>query len=105
MAPLTELLLDVWRATGHHTEITASTPHIAHILRHHMPVQQMLVRRIDLERSCIETVGVGPDSSVPRALVDRNDCAPALLQRLVAWCHHGQVTQWQPRDRTDRALA
>ena len=103
--PLKELMLDVWRETGRHPEIAASTPNIAQLLGHWMPVQQLLVRRIEPGRSCIETVGVGPDRSLPRSPVDRSDCAPASVQRLLAWCHHGEVTRWQHGGRTDRALA
>jgi len=105
MDQLKELGLDVWRETGRHPEIATSAPNIAQLLGHWMPVKQVLVRRIEPERACIETVGVGPAGSVPRSLGDRSDCAPAHLQRLLAWCRDGQVTRWQHGGRTDRALA
>ncbi len=62
MDQLKEFVLDAWRATGRHTEIATLTTHIARLLGRWVPVQQVLVRRIEPERGCIETVGVGPDS-------------------------------------------
>src|SRR5712691_7402033 len=100
-----EFMLDAWRATGRHTEIATSTTHIAQLLRRWVPVQQVLVRRIEPERGCIETVGLGLDSSSLRHLGDRSDCAHAHLQRLMAWCHRGEATRWRHGGRTDRALA
>jgi hypothetical protein len=40
-----------------------------------------------------------------RPLGDRSDCAQAPLQRLLAWCRHGEVTRWRRGGRTDRTLA
>src|SRR5262249_6621001 len=105
MNRLKELMVDVWRETGRQPEIAVSTLDIAQLLGHWMPVQQVLVRRIEPERACIETVGVGPEGALPRSLGDRSDCAPAHLERLLAWCHRGEVTRWPHSGRTDRALA
>ena len=77
MDQLKEFMLDAWRATGRHTDIATLTTHIAQLLGHWVPVQQVLVRRIEPERGCIETVGVGPDSLPLRPLGDRSDCAHA----------------------------
>jgi hydrogenase-4 transcriptional activator len=105
MNQLKELMLDAWRATGRHTDIATLTTHIAQLLGRWVPVQQVLVRRIEPERGCIETVGVGPDSFPLRPLGDRSDCAHAPLQRLLAWCRHGEVTRWRHGGSTDRTLA
>jgi len=105
MNQLQELMLDAWRATGRHTDIATLTTHIAQLLGRWVPVQQVLVRRIEPERGCIETVGVGPDSFPLRPLGDRSDCAHAPLQRLLAWCRHGEVTRWRHGGSTDRTLA
>ena len=88
MDQLKEFMLDTWRATGRHTDIATLTTHIAQLLGRWVPVQQVLVRRIEPERGCIETVSVGPDSFPLRPLGDRSDCAHAPLQRLLAWCRH-----------------
>jgi hydrogenase-4 transcriptional activator len=105
MDQLKEFMLDAWRATGRHTDIATLTTHIAQLLGRWVPVRQVLVRRIEPERGYIETVGVGPDSFPLRPLGNRSDCAHAPLQRLLAWCRHGEVTQWRHDGRTDRTLA
>ncbi len=51
----------------------------------------MLVRRIDLQRSCIETVGTGaPAAAVPPEHT-RSGCTPTELENLLAWCRGGEV--------------
>ncbi len=45
MDQLTEFMLDVWRATGRHTDIATLTTHIAQLLGHWVPVQQVLMHR------------------------------------------------------------
>src|SRR5215468_8151815 len=105
MDQLIEFMLEAWRATGHHTDIATLTTHLAQLLGRWVPMQQVLVRRIEPERGCIETVGVGPDSLPLWPLGDRSDCTHAPLQRLLAWCRHGKVTRWRHGGRTDRTLA
>ena len=57
------LLLKAWRAACQHIEIGESASGIAPLLRKHLPVDLMLVRRIDIERPCLDTVGMGTSSS------------------------------------------
>ena len=74
MAQLDELLLGVWREAGRHTDITTSTTNIAQLLARCMPLQQVLVRRIEPERSCLETVGIGTENIAPWTLGERSEC-------------------------------
>src|SRR5215510_3407791 len=105
MDQLKEFMLDAWRATGRHTDIATLTTHIAQLLGCWVPVQQVLVRCIEPERGCIETVGVGPPSFPLRPLGDRSDCAHAPLRCLLAWCRHGEVARWRRGGQADRILA
>jgi hypothetical protein len=92
MAQLDELLLGVWREAGRHTGITTSTTNIAQLLARCMPLQQVVVRRIEPERSCLETVGIGTERITPWMLGERSECNPIYLQHLLAWCHRGEAT-------------
>src|SRR5262245_56969425 len=94
MEQSTTLMLNVWRIASRHTEIAITTTDIAHLLAQWMPIGQMLVRRIEPERTCIETVGIGPASLAPRSLDDRSTCTPEHMQRLLAWCKRGEVIRW-----------
>jgi hydrogenase-4 transcriptional activator len=95
MTPFQELLLGVWREAGRHTDMATSTSNIAQLLTHWMPIEQVVVRRIEPERSCLETVGIGTDKVFPRLLGERSDCSPTHLQALLAWCHRGAAMLWR----------
>jgi hypothetical protein len=90
------VLLDVWREACRHIEISQSTETIAAMLVRHMPVDQVIVRRLDRQRSCLETVAVGSagtQHSLPHA---RSECSTAEIERLVAWCERGEVAHLPP---------
>ena len=91
------LLLKVWREACQHSEISASTSHITPLLRKHLPVELVLVRRIDLERSCVETVGLGASSSAAHPRSTRTPLKSDDLEHLLAWCRRGEVLRL-PRD-------
>jgi hypothetical protein len=65
MAQLQELLLGMWREAGRHTDIPTSTTNITPLLARWIPLEQVLVRRIEPEHSCLETVGIGTERSLP----------------------------------------
>jgi transcriptional regulator with GAF, ATPase, and Fis domain len=92
MAQFDELLLGVWREAGRQTDITTLTANITQLLAYWMPIQQILVRRIEFERSCLETVGIGTEKILRWPLGERSDCSPTQLRRLLAWCHRGEAT-------------
>jgi transcriptional regulator with GAF, ATPase, and Fis domain len=58
-----------------------------------MPVAQVAVRRIDIERSCLETVGVATESVASWTIGERSECPPTDLKQLLAWCHRGEVAR------------
>jgi transcriptional regulator with GAF, ATPase, and Fis domain len=105
MEQFTALLLDVWREACRHIEIAASTANIAQLLVPRMPMELLLVRRLDKERSYCETVSVGHNSSAYQFLPERTDCSTTQMTRLLAWCHDGEVTLQQPGHRLEKDLA
>jgi hydrogenase-4 transcriptional activator len=92
MEQLQELILGVWREAGRHTEIAVTIGSIAQLLVRLMPVERLLVRRIDPERSCIETFDISTERTMPWPLPERTDCSPTHLQGLLTWCQRGEVT-------------
>ena len=85
------LLVDVWREACRHIEIQESTQTIAGILEKLGPIGQLLVRKIDRQNSCLETVAVGitvPDHLLPEA---RTLCDDRQLKELLRWCGKRQV--------------
>lgn len=84
-------LMGVWREACRHTEIAQSTATIAPMLARHMPIGQILVRRIDPHRMCVETVAVGfstPEHALPDA---RTECSATQAADISAWCAQGKV--------------
>jgi len=88
-----ELLLDIWREACRHIEITRSTETIAVFLSSHLPIERILVRRIDPQRICVETVAVGPLPSNPDLLDARDECQPGQMEAILRWCRTGEVFQ------------
>lgn len=91
------LLLKVWRAACQHIEIGESTSGIAPLLQKHLPVDLVLVRRIDFEKSCLDTVGAGISSSELKPTQKRSNLEAEDFERLLAWCQRGEVIRL-PRD-------
>jgi hydrogenase-4 transcriptional activator len=84
-------LTSLWREACRHVEINKTTATIAKLLAGHFPIGQILVRRVDQNHSCLETVGVGfaaPDYLLPDA---RTTCTDDELEAVSKWCLMGEV--------------
>ena len=92
MEKFQSVLLTVWREACRHIEIRQSAETIAPLLLRDMPVDQFLVRRIDRQRSCLETVAIGLPSSEHPHLEAHTECSAAQMKKLLAWCRRGKVT-------------
>jgi hydrogenase-4 transcriptional activator len=85
------MLVSVWQEACRHIEIQESTHTITGILGKLGPIGQLLIRKIDRQRSCLETVAAGipaPDYLLPEA---RTPCNEGQLKDLLAWCRRHQV--------------
>ena len=95
-----QVIVDIWREVCRHLEIHESTRTITGMLAKHVPIGQVLVRRIDRERSFLETVAVGsplPDYLLPEA---RTQCSAGQLADLLAWCKLGKIAR-RVNERSD----
>ncbi len=92
------LLLDVWREACRHIEIGEFTETIASFLLPQMPVDQIFVRRLDWQRSCVETLAVWRGSQASPLPDARVELTPDTCEMLRSWCREGRVT----RDRSVR---
>ena len=87
------VLLSVWREACRHIEISQSTSTIAAILAEWMPLAQVLVRRLDRQRSSVETVAAGlgtPGTLLPHV---RTVCHAAQLESLSSWYAQGEIVR------------
>ena len=85
------LLLDVWREACQNLEIGESTTRIMPLLSKRIPLGLLLVRRIDVPRGCLDTVGLATGKSGSPPPVARTSCSAEQLERLLAWCRAGKV--------------
>ncbi len=85
------LLLDVWREACRHIEIAEATDLITPLIVRHLPVDQLALRVIDLERGTVDTVAASArDHSRPGARL-RSECSPEDIDRLLQWCLRGEI--------------
>ena len=85
------LLLDIWREVCRHLEIGESVARLAPILVRRLPVDLLLVRRLDVARSQLETVATGLCKGKSSALPAESTCAPEAMKRLLLWCEAREI--------------
>jgi transcriptional regulator with GAF, ATPase, and Fis domain len=91
-----QILLDVWREACRHIEIGEFVNRIAPRLAQRLPIELLLVRRVELERGRLETLATGAKdagSSLPRA---RTECSPNEMNQVLRWCKGGEVLAGGP---------
>jgi hydrogenase-4 transcriptional activator len=91
MERYTHLLLDVWRAVCRHIEIGESVARVAPLLVPRLPLDLVLVRHLDVQRSLIETVASGLGRLDPSHTPDRSACSAEDMKRLLIWCKQEQI--------------
>ncbi len=86
-------MLDVWREACRHIDIAESVERIAGLVGRQVPADRIVVRRLDAERQCIETVADGAcRAGTPRSSEEsRSACTPALFQAVLGWCAEGRL--------------
>ncbi len=80
------MLVDVWREACRHIRIDESAAAIGEILASRTPLDQLLVRRIDVGRCCLETVAVASRQPGPCLEQGRAEWSQEELNRVLAWC-------------------
>lgn len=97
------LLLDIWREACRHIEISESVDRITPVLGRRVPMNRVVVRRLDLQRLGVETVAVGlavPGSSSEQT---RSECSNGQFEGVLNWCRRGEVIRG-PVDDIERRL-
>lgn len=91
-------LFDAWREACRHIQIGESTDRIAALLVGYMPVELLLVRRIDWAKGSLETVAVGPADAGKVLPEARSECSAQQAELLRTWCRQGRVSHAQHLD-------
>jgi transcriptional regulator with GAF, ATPase, and Fis domain len=87
------LLLDVWREVCRHIEIGESVARVAPILARRLPVDLILVRRLDIPRANVETVAIGVCRGDPASLRAKSECPAETLERILIWAEKKEIVR------------
>jgi hydrogenase-4 transcriptional activator len=101
MQKFQSVLLDVWREACKHIGIMESVKAITPMLRKDLPMDRLLVRQVDHERSFVETIVESLADGQRIEPLPRAECSGSTLKKLVAWCRKGQVGHWRADARWD----
>ena len=93
MSQLDELLLGVWREAGRHPTLPPQHPTSRHSWRAD-PLQQVLVRRSSRSVRVSKRLALVLKKTYLGRLASAANVIPRTLQRLMAWCHRGEVALW-----------
>ena len=91
MEKFQSVLLAVWQEACRHIEITEMARNIAPLLVHDIPIDQILIRRIDPGEGCLHTVARGFPEAQHCQLESHSNCPDRLQQELRTWCAGGTV--------------
>jgi hydrogenase-4 transcriptional activator len=87
------LLLDVWREACRHIEIAEAADLIAPLMMRQLPLDQLLLRVVDLERSVVDTVAATSRDHRRAKLRVRSECSAEAIEQLFQWCRRGSVVR------------
>ncbi len=102
MQAFQSVLLDVWREACRHTAVSESTKAIAALLVRDLPLDQILIRRVDPIGECVETVAVGFSGPEHTQSPTRTARSADEIRKLKVWCDKGEKVchgtgSWQRR--------
>lgn len=86
-----KVLLEVWREACRHIEIAESNLAIATMLKAQLPLEQVIVRRIEREPFSLVTVAAAPVSQAQPTTEQRTQFSRQDSGRLARWCTSGRV--------------
>jgi hypothetical protein len=85
------MLLNVWKEVCRHIVIDESVARVAPLLVSRLPLDELIVRHVDVARSCLETVAEGRLRSSPIHSPAKTECLPHDLDRIVDFCRQGSL--------------
>ncbi len=91
METLLPFQLDVWREVSRHSEITEFAALLVALVKQRMPLARLAIRRIDPERSRLETVAVASASDSKEPALEDTQWPGGDIERLLRWCRRGEI--------------
>jgi transcriptional regulator with GAF, ATPase, and Fis domain len=95
------LLLDVWKEVCRHIEIGESIERLGPILMRRLPIDLVMIRRLDPARCCVETIAMGRGKTASAGTsisgTGRTSVSSSDLEQLARWCSRGKVFRGSDR--------
>ncbi len=85
------VLLSVWQEACRHIEINELVQKIAPMLQNDIPVDQVMIRRIDSSEGFLDTVALGFTDPQHIQPPTHSSCSKEGLKKLLKWCGRGEV--------------
>lgn len=95
-----EILAEVWREVCRHLDIEESAGGLLNVLRKHLPIDWLLVRRWDPQRARLETVAIAGEADWLGSLSGRTSVPTPRQEELLAWAQRGSAQSWTSREAT-----
>jgi hydrogenase-4 transcriptional activator len=83
----------LWREVGQHLELEESAQRLAAILARHVPIEALVLRKVERDPLRITTIAIGrarPESAAPSTA--RSDCPPELASELDRWLGERRIS-------------
>jgi hydrogenase-4 transcriptional activator len=101
-----DFVREVWRQAGRHIDIGEVIERVAPLVCERLPVDLLVLRQVDLERSQIETTAFATSGGPAPTLANgRTSCTPQGLRDLLAWRRAGTVLRSAEPAREGTLLA
>jgi len=91
MEALLSFQLEVWREVSRHSEITEFVGLLIAMVKRRLPLVRLAIRRIDQERSRLETVALASASGNEELPLEATQWPEQDIGRLLRWCRHGEI--------------
>jgi hydrogenase-4 transcriptional activator len=88
-----QLLLDIWREACRHVHIAEAVSRNAATLFRRLPVDLVIVRRLELARQAADTVAVGECRPSSPPAQHHSEFSAENFELLLAWCRRREVSQ------------
>ena len=88
-----QLLLEIWREVCRHLEIQDAVTRLVPLLAQRSPAEALFVRRLDVQRSLVETVATGICHDRPSSSKPRTDCSTDTMEQILIWSEAKRILQ------------
>jgi len=84
------LIAEIWREACRHIEIDEAAERIAALIRRHLPLDTLAIRRLEVARACVETIAA-TGTLASTLLAFRSDLSAGEIEDIAAWGRSGRV--------------